>query len=368
MNTIKKRIKLFVPLPARILFVLAIFCGAVHLAAVLWPAFADFFNRTVSAFFRALLAYATNLIPFSVGELVFAFLPVAAVALIVYSFYVTRRNFIRVTRYTFSLVAVISLLYSTFVLTFATAYHGRTLDEKLGLEREPVSAEQLYQTALWLAGEVNSLTEEVSFVFADSSQMPYSYKELNDCLLSAYDSVCDEYPFVQSLRTRIKPVVFSELLTYTHISGVYTYYTGEANLNMVFPDYTLPFTAAHELAHQRGVAREDEANFMAFLVCLRSEDPYIRYSGYLNVYEYVSAALYRADRQLYSKVSNLLSGRARHEMIAYNKFFSKYRDSAASAISGAINDTFLKLQGTPGSRSYGMVVDLAVAYYYGRVA
>ncbi|NLK39500.1 MAG: DUF3810 domain-containing protein [Clostridiales bacterium] len=363
MNNIRKRIKVFIPPAARIILIISILCGIIHFAAVISPAFADFFNRTVSAFFRALLSYITALIPFSVGELIFISLPISAVALIVYSFYVTKRNSIRATRYMFSLIAVISLLYSTFVLTFATAYHGTPLDKKLKLDRRPVSAEELYNTALWLAEEVNGLTDEISYTFGSSSKMPYSYREMNRRLLDAYDSFCEEHSFIQRLKSRIKPIVFSDPLAYTHISGVYTYFTGEANINMIFPDYTLPFTAAHELAHQRGIAREDEANFVAFLICIKSEDPYIRYSGYLNLYEYVSSALYHADRELFSSVSSSLSGRARYEMIAYNEFFNKYRDSTISTISGAINDTFLKLQGTPGSKSYGMVVDLAVAYY-----
>ena len=51
-------------------------------------------------------------------------------------------------------------------------------------------------------------------------------------------------------------------------------------------------------------------------------------------------------------------------MIAYANFFKKYEDSVASEISGAVNDTFLNFNGVAeGSKSYGMVVDLAVAYY-----
>jgi hypothetical protein len=44
-------------------------------------------------------------------------------------------------------------------------------------------------------------------------------------------------------------------------------------------------------------------------------------------------------------------------------FFDKYRESTVSEVSGAINNSYLQLQGTEGTRSYGLVVDLAVAYY-----
>ncbi|MBE6612559.1 MAG: DUF3810 domain-containing protein, partial [Ruminococcaceae bacterium] len=151
--------------------------------------------------------------------------------------------------------------------------------------------------------------------------------------------------------------------TYTHISGMYTYYTGEANLNINFPDYNLPFTAAHELAHQRGILPENEANFVAFLVCMESDDPYIRYSGLLNMVEYVNSALYSADYDTFAAVYGSLDPRVRYEIVSYNEFFEKYRENTAANVSSALNDTYLKAQGqTAGEKSYGMVVDLAVAY------
>ena len=152
-------------------------------------------------------------------------------------------------------------------------------------------------------------------------------------------------------------------MSYTHITGVYTFFTGEANINVAFPDYTVPFTAAHELSHQRGVARENEANFMAFLVCIRSEDAYIRYCAYLNLYEYVLSALAGADSQMYAKAYAKAPECVKGEMAAYSEFYQKYKESTVSEISGAVNNTFLIIQGTEGTKSYGMVVDLAVAYF-----
>lgn len=102
---------------------------------------------------------------------------------------------------------------------------------------------------------------------------------------------------------------------------------------------------------------------MAFLVCIESEDRYIRYSAYLNLYEYVANALYSADPDLYFQVRAKLSNDVKGEMRAYSEFYDKYRESVASDVSEAVNNTFLVIQGTEGTKSYGMVVDLAVAYY-----
>ena len=118
------------------------------------------------------------------------------------------------------------------------------------------------------------------------------------------------------------------------------------------------------MAHQRGIARENEANFIAYLVCIASDDPFMQYSGYLSMYEYLVAPLYSASPELYQKLTAGLDIRVRYDLQCYSQFFDKYRDNVAADVSDTVNDTYLKIQGTAeGSRSYGMVVDLAVAYH-----
>ena len=194
--------------------------------------------------------------------------------------------------------------------------------------------------------------------------MPYSHSEMNQKLLAAYERFSESYAFIQTFSSSVKSVMLSHPMSYTHITGVYTFFTGEANINVNFPDYTIPFTAAHELAHQRGIAREDEANFVAFLVCTASDDPYIRYSGYLNLYEYVASALYSADRMLYTQSYTALPTEVRAERTAYIQFFEKYSENLAANVSESVNNAYLQSLGAEaGTKSYGLVVDLAVAYY-----
>lgn len=356
---LKKRLPVF----AFVLYGIAVAALAILAAARLSPAFADTFNRYVGALIRGALAHLTGWIPFSLGEAMVIFLPVAAVFMIVRACRKYSDSWRSVFVYLGSVLSVVSLLFSVFVFGFGTGYYGTTVDEKLGLDRSVVSPEELYYTAATLAAHVNSEAENVKYQYNDFSVMPYTFDEMSRRLVAAYDKVCDEYDFIPRLYSRVKPVMLSEPWTYTHISGVYTYFTGEANINTNFPDYTIPYTAAHEMAHQRGIAREDEANFIAFLVCISSDDPYIRYSGYLEVYEYVASSLYSADKNYYSAVYSSLKTNVRAEMAAYSAFFDKYRENVVADVSEAVNNSYLQIHGTVGSKSYGLVVDLAVAYY-----
>ncbi len=345
------------------LYGLAALCALLYVLMMSSVAFADWFNGTVSAFLRAFLATLTTWIPFSVGELMIWMLPLIL--------FLTLRHAVRrrcdtwrtAAVYVGILLSVVVTIFSLFVLTFAAGYRGSSLDEKLELNRQKVSAEELYDTAVILVEAINRETAEIDFYQDDFSLMPYTLEGMNDRLSDAYTKFAADHAFLTHVNSRVKPALVSEVMSYMHITGVYSFFTGEANINVTFPDYTLPYTAAHELAHQRGVAREDEANFVAFLVCIGSDDPYIRYSGYLNVYEYVANALWKADKDLYYKAVAHLNPEVKAEMIAYNRFYDKYKESTVSQVSGTINNSYLQSQGTPGIQSYGMVVDLTVAYY-----
>ena len=358
----RKKLSMF----CKILYAIAAFCALLYLLFVIFPSFSDFFNKYISSVVRATLAHLTSWIPFSLAEYLLLLIPVMIVVLATVGIKHYASSWRNVGVFCLIILSVLSYIFSTFTLGFVPAYRGSTLDVKMGLDKQPVSADELCMTAIILSDKIEAEVDKIKFANDGSSVMPYSYAEMNDKLMTAYGKACEKYGFIQKLNSKIKRVMLSEPMTYTHISGVYTFFTGEANLNVNYPDYCLPNTAAHEFAHQRGIAKEDEANFVAFLVCSESDDAYLRYSAYLNLYEHVMDALYSADKDYFTAVYKMLPQEARGELVAFSKFFDKYRDNVASDVSGAVNNAFIQSNGDKaGSKSYGMVVDLAVAYYKG---
>lgn len=352
-----------------VLIALAVLSAILLIVAICSTSFANGYNSTVGAFFRAVLAHLTSWLPFSLAEMMLYLSPVLLVIAIVYACRRRCESWKSTLVFLATIFAVISIFFSLFVLGFGIGYHTDTLDRRIGITVDEVSADDLYETAVWLATETNKAANGVSFGEDRFSIMPYDRNEMGDRLIAAYDKVCNDYDFIQRLNSNIKPVLASEVMCHMHITGIYSFFTGEANLNVNFPDYTLPYTAAHEFAHQRGIAREDEANFIAFLVTDASDDAYIRYSGYLNLFEYVSNALYRTDKEAYRTVLRMLKPEVIGELQAYSAFFDAYRDSALSNVSGAVNDAYLKLNGNEaGSASYGLVVDLAVAWKKAKIS
>ena len=352
------------PIVCIVIFAWTAVSGLLYLLFTKFPSFADWFNRHISRIGRRVLSYLTVWIPFSVAELLVILLPFIAVGLIILAWRKYSRSFRASLCYAGKILAMICVILILFVWCFAPGYYGVTLDRKLGLDRTAVEADELFRTSMILEAKLNDLAKDLSMDADGASVMPYSYDEMNQKLMQAFETVRARYAFPDHFESRTKPVMLSSLLSYAHITGIYSFFTGEANINVDFPDYTIPFTAAHELAHQRGIAREDEANFVAFLVCISSEDPYIRYSGFLNVYEYMMGALYTADPVLYAAAMAGLHGNVLLEEQAYAAFFKKYEDNVAATVSDATNNAYLQSQGAKeGARSYNMVVDLTVAYY-----
>ena len=319
------------------------------------PYFSEFSVRYIGGPLRMCLSAVTSVIPFSLAESIFILLLPCAVILPL---------FIRPSKKVIvALFSTVLVLFDIFAITVAPSYHRLPLHRNLGIENKPVTAERLKNTCSILVEMLNENASEIYYSFDGSSYSRHNFAVISDKIQKCYGIFCKKYDFVFPIGFRAKPIALSVPMTYLHTSGVYTYFTGEANINVNYPDYIIPHTVAHEMSHARGVFNEGDANFIGFLVCLESDDPYIRYSGIMNIFPYVANALYTADTAAYSEVMMGLNYNIYEEIDSFSNFFEKYSNSKAALVSETVNDTYLKANGqTEGIDSYGLVVDLSVNY------
>jgi hypothetical protein len=152
-------------------------------------------------------------------------------------------------------------------------------------------------------------------------------------------------------------------MTYTHLSGVYGFFTGEANVNTNYPDFVVCFTMAHEMSHARGIAPENECNFLAFAILWSSGDPYLRYAACLYVIENFGSACKSIDAERWSALAKTVDPQIRRDLAAYRTFMEPYRDNVASRAANAANNAYLRSNGQKnGTVSYSDVVRLCTAY------
>ena len=324
---------------------------------------ADFINSTVSFGYRRAMAALSDLFPFSLFELLIFLLPLIVAVVVILAIRAFKRGKGR-ARFVINFISIILLFYAANVIALSVSYNTTTVDKKMGFEITKVNAENLAETMIALRDEVNSLAPKISFNDEGISDPGYTMDEISSKICDSYSKVSREYGFVPDFHSRAKGVgPFSVVMSYLNITGIYTYFTGEANVNTCYPTYDMVFTTAHELSHQRGVLRENEANFMAYIVCSSSDDVYLRYSAALNMYQYIASALYRTDKDLYYSIVSGLDERANRDILKSNEVYRKYGDTFIADISEFFNDLFLKSNGTDGVVTYGRVVTLAVSYF-----
>ena len=125
----------------------------------------------------------------------------------------------------------------------------------------------------------------------------------------------------------------------------------------------IPSTIAHELSHQRGIASEQECNFIAIAASTTAQSPAYRYSGWLMGFTYLSNALYRADQEAWKQVRMLLPDTVVADLRDNSAYWAEFEGPVNDAAQ-KVYDSFLKSSGeSRGTQSYGTVVDMLMAYY-----
>ncbi len=253
-------------------------------------------------------------------------------------------------------------VYTLFFFLWGLSFWTDSFQDKSGVYAQPVAPEDLTAVTAYFAQQTalsaSAVPRDENGVFA------VSWQEIVADSPHVYDALEEEFPFLAFEDKGVKPMFFSRLMSRMDFTGFYCAYTGESNVNIDSPACLLPSTAAHELAHQRGVASEQECNFLAVLASTTSENPAYVYSGWLMGYIYLGNALYSLDPETYWALRETLPETVQADLAYNNAYWAQFRDSAAKKVSNKVYDSMLKAYGDErGIQSYGTVVDLLVAYY-----
>jgi hypothetical protein len=245
-----------------------------------------------------------------------------------------------------------------FLFAFGLNYQRPLLFELLGYEQRKADAVELEELGRMMVERVNRTHEEAR---AGARVAPNSV-EIVKLLSESFDSAAEFKLLPRGNFAQPKPVISSEVLTRLGISGVYSPFTAEPNYNADIPDFQIPFTIAHEIAHQRGVARESEANFVAYVVCVSSRDPFVRYSGFRNGLGVLSE-LYRVAPEKARELSKQLGQGYRDDSRRAALFWAK-ASGAAGALSHRMNDLYLRANRVKaGVADYSNSTTLIIAYH-----
>ncbi|MDX6712927.1 MAG: hypothetical protein QOH96_3943 [Blastocatellia bacterium] len=326
-----------------------------------------FYSRGVYPYIGRSIGSVSGLVPFSLAELgLLCLLALMPVFVFWYIKSVRRRAETWSVRAGVLLrrsLCALGILALVFQLMWGLNYGRLPLASSLAFDRSRPDAAELEQIAHEIVDQTNKYYHVVhnedpsmSGTFDDRAALEKSIEE-------SY-SKNQLLPWPASLGgfASPKPVLLHDLMARFGIAGMYSPFTGEPNYVETMPGFDLPSTMAHEMAHARGFAREDEADFVSFVICTSSSDPRLKYSGYLSGLRILSQ-LAGLDMQRYRELAKLIEDGPKRDLKARYEFWARY-SGKTSYLGNRVNDFYLKANGIKsGVKNYDEVSALIIGYF-----
>lgn len=250
------------------------------------------------------------------------------------------------------------VVLATGILGFGTLHGAATHSERLILARRTPGTDGEGGSLEDLELELRLAVEEL--LLEGVHQEPIVDRELAVLLADAFDHLLLEAPWLAGPETPPVRSLPRGLLAGLGLSGFYSPWTGEPHVEAGLPRVSVLAVAAHEWAHMRGEAREDEASFVGWQALAGARDPRARLSGHFELLRQVWRELGRVSpRSLEAAL-----GAASRELLSLEAEVAAWWRSArtpAAGLARASNDLYLRAAGDArGVESYAGVVGLVL--------
>ena len=334
--------------------------------------FSDWYDDNIFRYISQPYCRLTGLFPFSVGEILIplAMLIVisAIVTLILLPFLRKKQGFKKfagkLLKSTLALVLTVAFVMT---LNCNILYSTSKMDIN-GNRGKKYKADDIEALRNYVVEQCNELSEKME---RDENGYVIYNGDVSKDVKAALNNLSDEFPRLQGYYPNAKPVMGSYFMYQAGIIGVYFPFTMEANYNTYTSVTYTPEVIAHELSHLKGYIYEDEANFIAYLACINSDNDMLKYSGYLSVLNYtnndyhdcVDEDRYREQIAIDKKVSfdNYCYDAETRKFLKEKK--SVIKDEVMENISDTITDTYLDYY--EAEPNYSEVTLLMLQYYDG---
>lgn len=316
------------------------------------------FARGFSRYYGLVVGKITSIIPFSIFEI----LIIAAIILgIIFLFKsgrrLRRKQWERLIKGSLNLIIVVVSVLLVYTMTASMNYYR--LPVELNVYAEDVDNDDILTISNHFLNDFNNLAINMTRDNDGNIISPYTDRQLAKIMREEFKKLDSRY--YNSFVPLVKPIIFSRFMSYNWVTGVSFQPTAEPNINRNMPSFDKPFTMAHEIAHNLGVMREDEANLIAAYITLSSSNDFVRYSGYMNTFYSVTGMVRYSNgatisNQFYDSIHNNIFN-------DYNYVFEYWAsfESIIDKISSYLNDLYLKMQGQPdgvGSYDNSFVYDI----------
>ena len=359
----------------------ALFLLTVAVNVIAWnsQAFCDWHVKHLFPFSVNLYGRLMSIFPFSVGEgmiVLAVFFTAVAILLGIMRIFVRKgrikrlisvfsRTYVRAYAWGALLVFMI-MTWNCFIL-----YHASEFDETYMAQKaqRTYTDRELIQVRNHIVEELNALTEELE---RDENGFLVYQGDMKQEAVRAMQGLGEEYELLSGYYPRAKGIAASDFLSQQYMMGYYFPFSMEANYNTSMYVANVPATLCHELAHLKGFIYEDDANFIGFLACISSDDPFYRYSGYLSVLGYVEKEYKKASGKEEFDCLSIAKSVRSDDIFLTSEAWERVEEKAVvetavvKAASNQFTETTLVINGvSDGMKSYSRVVQLLLEYYDG---
>lgn len=350
------------------LFITSLITFILYSLASHFPTFIEtYYSRGINHYTIQLLSHLTGWLPFSLLEFGFYTLILYFILHILYRLIkmLQAPNMWKSQLITWCVhtLHILCILWLSFVLGWGFNYFRQPLSTSLHLKMSATPREDLIDLYAYLIKNANAIRPYLKEDPSGYMTISDSFNSVRNRASIGYKVLGDNYLFFNGSYAKPKSLLISPLMNYTGITGIYSPFTGEANINTAILPQSLPATILHEMAHQRGFAKEAECNFIAFLACTMHPDIDFQYSGYLLAIAYTSQTLAQLDYEALINLNQTFSEKVMNDINNNNFFWKQYAGPIEKA-SSTVNNSYLKANGIKeGTANYGEMVTLLLNYY-----
>lgn len=355
-----------------IMIVIIFVCIIVNVISWISVPFSDFHRENIFPLIQEVFSRISGIFPFSVGEImIIAGIIIVLAGLISFSILmVVKKKYRKKIAYTYSRIFlwIIVCILTVETFNFFILYHCTTFASNNNITENEYTPNQLYSVAEMIVGKANEASKLVTR--NDDGQFLLT-ADLHSESIKAMKNLGNTYDTLDGYYPNPKPILFSDIFTKLNLLGIYFPFSMEANYNNNMYSLNRPSTVCHELAHLKGWIQEDEANFIAYLACINSDNPEFVYSGYAEAMEYlwikVNSECKLSDEK-YAEFLNLIDAYVWNDCFYSHEIFRTAQEDKVGTVLAEVSDVAieasLKLNGVPdGAKSYGRFVDLLLNYY-----
>jgi hypothetical protein len=316
------------------------------------------YSLSVYPVIQRLVTPVSNLVPFALFDV----LTVVAVAVLIVAILIAvsraraERRFRPVAALMRSTATAAAVGYLVFLACWGLNYRRIPMGERLVLDRGAPTTEQVVKLGFEAIGQMNRL-------HAEAHRAGWNPDPRDDRPL------LEAYAFVQqrlggdaaAVPGRLKSSIYGPYFRWSGVDGMVNPFALEVLANPDLLPFERTFVAAHEWAHLAGFADEAEANFAAWLTCIRA-GPSAQYSGWLSLYWQIGA---EADAENRQRLWAAVADGPRRDIQAITDRLRRGELPLLRRVSWRVYDRYLRANRVEeGVRSYGLVINLILRTHF----